>query len=160
MPTVFARGGAARQNCKSGCGGRAGQHIRCRNARQGRTRNVTSKHILNEGAKILKTNAVVEMALKDTVNQSTADIAAFAKTKTWLRLSRASTKEILANVEGKIKKPNENMTVLEKNGSVMKAPTDAKVYEKLQNEFTESVKTAVGCAKNLDAAIKRTEGML
>lgn len=120
----------------------------------------TSKDVLDTAAKTLKDNAIVELALKDTVNQGTADIAACAKAKAELRGSVNSMKTAVATLEDKIKELNKGLTALEKNEAIMKAPADAKAYKKLQSQFADSIKTAMTYSKQLDAAIKKAEDVL
>ncbi len=119
----------------------------------------TSKDILDDAAKVLKKNPVVEMALKDTLDQGVKDCATFGKAKAELATSIKSMKTAVDNLDDTLKELNAGLTALKKNEAVMKAPADAKAYDKLVDQFSDTIKSGMEYSKKISAQIKTADGL-
>ena len=117
----------------------------------------TSKDILKEAETTLEKNEVAAVAMKDVLDTAEADVAAFAKAQSTLKLSISSMKRTSEVLDGKVSELNGGLTTLRKNEAVMQAPADAKAYEKLVKDYTAAIKTAMEYSKKVDAQLKQSE---
>lgn len=114
----------------------------------------TSKDLLKDAQKTLKTNDIIRMALKDVAKTGTSDVAEFAKARSVLATSMNSMSGSIKMLEGKLKKLNAGLSALKKTEPVMKAPADKKIYDKLTKDYTEMIKDGMTFHKEIQGLLK------
>lgn len=117
----------------------------------------TSKDILDEAQKVLKSTSFAEMAVNDAVKSGVADVAAFGKARSELSSSINSLKTMSKNIEEDIKDLNAGLSALRKNEAVMKAPADAASFKKLVAELTSKIKKAMELNKKVETQLAACE---
>jgi hypothetical protein len=117
----------------------------------------TSKDILDDAQKTLKSTSFAEMAVNDAVKSGVADVAAFGKARAELSSSINSLKTMSKNIEEDIKDLNGGLSELRKNEAVMKAPADSASFKKLVAEFTAKIKKAMELNKKVETQLAACE---
>lgn len=120
----------------------------------------TSKDILKDSEKHLKANAIVKMALQDSIKTGQQDTGEFAKAQKVLIVSVRSMTESVKQTDKKLKSLNKLLSELKKAAPVMKAPADKKVYDKLMTACTDNIKMGMTLQKDLEATLKKAQQFL